>query len=101
MSEDIPILADISLSDQNVEEWYYALNGERHGPISRLELLNLYQSEKIFLGTKVWKSGMSEWADVSHTDLIDISIEPPPLKGEDVNNTLVWVLAFTPIIGTL
>lgn len=100
-SEDISIVADIALSDQKNEQWYYALNGERHGPVSRLELLNLYKNEKVFLGTKVWKSGMPEWADISHTDLIDKSTEPPPLKGEDINNTLVWILAFTPILGTL
>ncbi|MEF2965848.1 DUF4339 domain-containing protein [Paenibacillus sp. M1] len=95
---------DIGLTDQGhqgTKEWFYALRGERLGPVSRHELLDLYKSEKVFLTTKVWKSGMSEWADISQTDLIDLSSEPPPLKAEDINNTLVWILAFTPILGTL
>ncbi|MDQ0089158.1 hypothetical protein J2T12_002568 [Paenibacillus anaericanus] len=100
-SENRTIFADTSTSDQEAEKWYYVLRGERYGPVSRPELLNLYKSEKIFLSTKVWKAGMSGWVDVNHTDLIDKSNQPPPLQGDDINNTLVWVLAFIPIIGPL
>jgi len=34
-----------------------------------------------------------------HTHLDESS--PPPLTGEHVNNTVVWVLAFAPIIGLM
>lgn len=93
------VISEIN-SEEEVKEWYYALNGERIGAISKSELLNLYKTEKIFLSTKVWKSGMSDWVELGQTDLIEKDNLPPPLKGKDINNTLVWILAFVPIIGT-
>lgn len=100
--EDITFYPNIKVNPEHeAEKWFYVFNGERYGPVSRLELLHLYNAERVFLSTKVWKSGMSDWADIGQTDLIDRSIVPPPLKGEDINNTLVWIMAFTPILGTL
>jgi hypothetical protein len=46
----------------------------------------------------VWKSGMTDWQPVSQTDLWRASNEPPPLSGENVNNTVVWLWAFAPLI---
>ena len=100
--EALLVLPDEVMSENNeAKEWYYAMNGERIGAISKSELLNLYKNEKIFIGTKVWKSGMADWVELGQTDLIEKSNLPPPLKGTDINNTLVWILAFVPIIGTV
>lgn len=100
------ILADLNIEkkdkeDNEVKEWYYAMNGERIGAISKSKLITLYKTEKIFLGTKVWKNGMPDWVELRETDLVQERNSPPPLKGNDIDNTLVWILAFAPIIGTI
>lgn len=100
-NENRTIFADTAVADQKAEDWYYVLRGERYGPVSRLQFLNLYKNEKVFLSTKVWKAGMPGWAEVNQTDLIDISNQPPPLQGNDIDNSIVWVLAFVPILGPL
>lgn len=41
--------------------WYYAIDGERRGPVSEAALLALYANRRISRGTLVWCSGMSEW----------------------------------------
>lgn len=44
---------------------------------------------------------MSNWLKVESTEL-GVHLEqnsPPPLVGDSVNNTLIWVLAFAPLIG--
>ncbi len=83
------------------EEWYYASNGQKIGAVSKSDLLNLYKAENITLSTRVWTTGMSDWIELGQTDLIKKVNTPPPLKGNDINNTLVWILAFVPILGTV
>jgi hypothetical protein len=83
------------------QKWYYALSGDRKGPVSKNTLINLYKHETIFLTTKVWNSDMPDWVELKQTSLISETNVPPPLHGSDVNNTLVWILAFVPLLDTL
>ena len=53
----------------------------------------------IYRFTKVWRDGMSEWKKAEETELVQYFDGPPPLTGDAVNNTIVWILAFAPIIG--
>lgn len=51
----------------------------------------------------VWTAGLTDWKELSLTVLssgLDRSI-PPPLRGREVNNTIIWILAFAPIIGSI
>jgi hypothetical protein len=80
------------------QKWYYALSGERKGPVSKNTLINLYKHETIFLTTKVWNSNMPDWVELKQTGLISELNVPPPLHGSDVNNTLVWIVAFVPLL---
>ncbi len=42
-------------------QWYYAIDGVRHGPVPTEELVRLVQAGTIRADTLVWRSGMPEW----------------------------------------
>jgi len=44
------------------QEWYYAVDGDRQGPISAAELKNLAEAGNLKQGDLVWKEGMTDWA---------------------------------------
>jgi hypothetical protein len=94
----------MSEAQTNAESnWFYEENGQRKGPVSEVEMLQLMKSSVVSQGTSVWRQGFPDWLKIENTEL---SIHfngsaPPPLSGEHINNTLVWVLAFAPIIGYL
>ncbi|EGG18717.1 DnaJ like protein [Cavenderia fasciculata] len=54
-----------------LQEWYYALEGaegsapQRVGPVSRVELLELYTSKKINRNTRCWAQGSEKWKPLS------------------------------------
>jgi hypothetical protein len=83
------------------EDWFYEEDGQRKGAIAESELIGLIKSGKISYGASVWKKGFPDWLKIENTDLRGHleEVAPPPLKGEHINNTVVWVLAFAPIIG--
>lgn len=83
--------------------WFYEKNGQRIGGISENDVIELINNETISYGTSVWRSGFPEWIKAENTELRQHleKIVPPPLLGEHVNNSVVWVLAFAPIIGLL
>ncbi|MDR2335466.1 MAG: DUF4339 domain-containing protein [Burkholderiaceae bacterium] len=84
-------------------QWFYEDKGQRKGPVSEEAMTRLIQSSTISRGTPVWKQGLPEWIPIEDTDLrahLDTT-SPPPLSGDHINNTLVWILAFAPLIGYL
>lgn len=84
-------------------EWFYAIDNERKGGVTEAEIIELIKKGTIGHGTYVWKKGLGDWTRVENTELrtyVD-DISPPPLTGENVSNSIVWVLAFAPIIGGL
>lgn len=85
------------------KSWFYEKNGQRIGGISENDIAELVNKKTISYGTPVWKSGFSEWIKIENTELRHHleKIVPPPLLGEHVNNSVVWILAFAPIIGLL
>jgi hypothetical protein len=76
---------------QRSAEWYYVLRGEKLGPVSQDLIPDLPQD------TPVWKPGMLDWLPLYQTDLRK-SNAPPPISGENVNNVVVWLWAFAPLI---
>lgn len=92
----------MSDSQETTEKnWFYEEKGQRKGPVSEAQMVQFIKASVISHDTSVWKQGFPGWLKIENTDLrahIDTTV-PPPLSGEDVNNTLVWVLAFAPLIG--
>jgi len=83
--------------------WFYEEGGQRKGPVSENDMIQFIKTSVISHGASIWKKGYPDWLKIENTELriyLDDSA-PPPLSGEHVNNTLVWVLAFAPIIGLM
>ncbi|TVL08690.1 hypothetical protein AYI82_10140 [Shewanella algae] len=81
--------------------WFYEAKGERKGGVSEVAIVELIKNGTISYGTSVWRKGFPDWMKVENTELkahLDDSA-PPPLTGENVNNTIIWFLAFAPAIG--
>lgn len=83
--------------------WHYEQNGERKGGVDQQQIIDLIRGGELTYGSRVWKKGMSDWAKIEQTEfrshLEDTA--PPPLGGSAVNNKVVWLLAFAPLIGYL
>jgi TM2 domain-containing membrane protein YozV len=44
------------------QEWFYAVDGDRQGPVSAAELKKLADAGNLKAGDLVWKEGMADWA---------------------------------------
>lgn len=67
-------------------QWYYAIDGQRSGPVPHAELERLIQAGTITGEALVWRQGMDQWkalADVQARDPALFSLVPPPLPPED------------------
>jgi hypothetical protein len=94
--------------------WYYAAEGEKHGPVEPPELIGLLASGVIGRDTIVGRHGMSDWIPLDQTEIwasisenqtklsASISEEdsPPPLPLSSVDDTLAWIIAFVPLVIT-
>lgn len=60
-------------------EWYYAVNGQRQGPIPDSELAQLASSGVIKPDTLVWRQGMANWQRYAEV----AGGTPPPAGGDD------------------
>jgi GYF domain 2 len=80
------------------EAWFYALGGQRLGPVSADELRELLATQTIDGETAIWRKGMADWQPLGKTDIgARIEETPPPIHPNDVNNGFVWALAVAPI----
>jgi hypothetical protein len=81
-------------------EWHYELNGGRLGPVSEADILSLITNNKLVRGSFVWKKGMPDWVALESTQFASqFADSPPPLIGDAISNTLIWWLAFAPLLG--
>ncbi|WP_313037231.1 DUF4339 domain-containing protein [Stutzerimonas nitrititolerans] len=83
------------------DKWFYEEKGQRLGGIDEPAMIALIQSGKLRHESSVWKQGFVGWVKLEDTPLrihLD-KLSPPPLTGQHVSNTLIWVLAFAPVLG--
>ncbi len=57
------------------EQWYYAQQGQRKGPVPEEQIRQLLSSNQIRPTNLVWKKGLAQWTQASH-------IFPPPLNAQ-------------------
>ena len=90
-------------NDVQAPGWYYEENGQRKGPVSQAEMEKLIKMDQISYGSLIWKKGLTDWTKVENSELSSYlpSDAPPPLSGDHVKNTYLWILAFAPIFGSL
>lgn len=82
-------------------KWYYSLNGKRVGPVDAIVISDLLSKGVLNTDSLVWKDGFNNWIPISQSTLKVSLSGPPPLSGLAINNALIWIVAFVPIIGTL
>jgi hypothetical protein len=88
-------LTDTMNSD---ETWFYALGGQRIGPVPTDKLRELLAMQTIDGETPIWRKGMADWQPLDNTEIgAHLKETPPPIRSNDVNNGIVWVLAIAPI----
>jgi hypothetical protein len=86
----------------NQSSWYYAHEGKRLGPFNDDEIRLLIATDTIRRDSLVWCEGLADWTPAYQTDIRHLfgpDALPPPLKGESVNNAIVWTVAFVPILA--
>lgn len=76
--------------------WYLNENGKITGPWSQQDIEARKKSHKIDNSAKVWREGFPQWKELSACGL---NFGPPPLSGNEVDNTVLGLLAFAPIWG--
>ncbi len=81
--------------------WFISRNGSREGPLQDPEVASLIQSGQVGRETLVWTFGLQDWKPAIQTRLAGLFSVPPPLVGDAINNTPMWILAFAPIIGSV
>lgn len=100
--QNTPPSTDHNAIEDDGRTWYYEENGKKTGPISSSKIKNFVKNNHtIYRFTKVWRDDMPEWKKADDTELAQYFEGPPPLTGDSVNNTIVWVLSFAPIIGEI
>jgi hypothetical protein len=58
-------------------EWFYTLNGEKHGPVSSQELRRLAQAGTLSPTDLLWKEGMKEWCPASQARKLFDGVSTP------------------------
>jgi hypothetical protein len=82
-----------------MDDWYYVERGVRKGPVSTSAIKDMIARKVLEPDDQIWRKGMKEWQSIRNSELSDlVEAEPPPVSGEHINNTLVWVLAFLPLV---
>ena len=82
-------------------EWYYAAKGSREGPASASEISSLVEQGDVDGSTLVWKKGMPKWLPLQESELSNHISSPPALPDAAISNSLVWLIAFYPLIHTI
>ncbi|WP_447887142.1 DUF4339 domain-containing protein [Serratia fonticola] len=84
--------------------WHYEKDGVRHGEIVDTEMLEKIRRGELNAHTLVWQPGMPDWQPLSSTPLavaLTQRTHPPVLPASRIPATVVWILAFAPLLGYL
>lgn len=89
------------MSEGTEQQWFYELKKQRHGPVSPDEMKDLIRKGVVSYGNVVWTNSYPDWIPVENSELREflMSTSPPPLKGDNINNVFVWIIAVAPIWG--
>lgn len=95
-------MVDATALEEN--DWYYDYNGDRKGPLSYSEMIELLKNETISPLTLVWNKSWGEtkgWNELNKTSLFRAFSNdgPPPLPTTHINNSFAWGLVAVPILG--
>jgi hypothetical protein len=78
--------------------WFYTQAGQRRGPVPADTLQKLLISQTIDGDTPVWRKGQADWQPLRATEFsAQLTDLPPPVAATQLNNSVVWMLAFAPL----
>jgi uncharacterized RDD family membrane protein YckC len=81
-------------------QWYYAIDGQRCGPVTHLELERLVRAGTIVGDTLLWRQGMNEWQTLAAVRAVNPAwIAEPPGTQEKVSAGEVAAAAEAPVAG--
>ena len=66
-------------------QYFYAVNGTQHGPVSFEQLQALFAGRTINRDSLVWKQGMAAWTPLKEVEELKSFLggnTPPPLPGQ-------------------
>jgi len=64
------------------QQWYYAQNGQRHGPVSVEQLRELGILGQLSPTDLVWTTGMGQWTEARNISWLSaLFAAPPPVPG--------------------
>lgn len=68
---------------QQTQQWFYANNGQKFGPVDAAMLLHLAEAGKLQPADMVWREGMPDWSPASRVKGLFpegvAALTPPPL----------------------
>jgi hypothetical protein len=81
------------------EQWFYTQGGQRQGPVPADKLRELLATLAIDGETPVWRKGMDDWQPLRTAEITaHLKDTPPAVAANQLNNGLVWALAFAPLV---
>ena len=69
------------------EKWYYIQGGKKCGPVDGDKLVSMIDAGSLPQNTRVWTSGMDNWASAADTLLADRVGTRPEAMGTDEQPT--------------
>lgn len=94
------VVSNESKTEDSDVQWFYCINGKRIGPVTEYDIKQFLEAGTLNIETLLWRKGFDNWIRLGDTTLIQLITVPPPLTGIAVNNGIIWIVAFLPIIGT-
>ncbi len=93
----------MNYSQENNTVWYYEVKGKKTGPVNQDILINLIENKTLIGETLIWRKGYGDWNKVQDSELKNFLLNdtPPPLTGAGVDNSVIWILAFAPLLGLI
>jgi len=65
--------------------WHYSVNGQRSGPVSQVDLVNLLASGNLPVNCYVWHEGLTEWVTAENAGLLPAPASVVPATPEGVS----------------
>jgi protease PrsW len=72
------------MPDNSNEGWFYALAGQRFGPVHEQILREKIISGELTRETKIWRAGLPNWILVGNSSFQQLINTPPPIDGVDL-----------------
>lgn len=86
--------------ENSAEQWFYIQGGDRKGPVSLLELKEMYKNSGLSEQALVWtKNFGDDWKRLEDVAEMREANEPPLVPAKSISNLWLYLLVAVPIFG--